>query len=92
VKTSVRIVVDSCWKCLARKGRPTRKEVLAPDARPKVLGERWHLDGQALPDSGKYNLAMVAIDGATKYVIIKQATGESADGNYQMFWKTSKNY
>ena len=45
VKTLVRIVVDSCWKCLARKGRPTRKEVLAPDARPKVLGERWHLDG-----------------------------------------------
>jgi len=55
-----------------------RKEVLAPDERPRVLGERWHLDGLMLPKSGVYDHVMVAIDGATKYVIIKQATGESA--------------
>ena len=78
IKALARRVVHHCEKCLARKGRPTRKEVLAPDERPRVLGERWHLDGLALPTSGKYNHLMVAVDGATKYVIIKQATGESA--------------
>jgi len=78
MKPLVRDVVRHCPKCLARKGRPIRREVLAPDDRPRVLGERWHLDGLELPKSGVYNHLIVAIDGATKYVILKQATGETA--------------
>ena len=40
MKPLVRDVVRLCPKCLARKVRPIRREVLAPDERPRVLGER----------------------------------------------------
>lgn len=79
MKVTVKNVVRKCQDCIKRKGRPLTKEKLAPDQRPRVLGGRWHIDGVLLPQSGEYDHLMVATDVATKYVIIKEARGETAD-------------
>ena len=79
MKQVVREVVNSCEQCHARKGRPLTKEVLAPDERPLELGGRWHIDGLAMPTTtDEYDHLIVAVDAATKYVILRQAKGESS--------------
>ena len=79
LKVMVRQHIASCPECIARKGRPLRKEKLAPDNRPLVLGGRWHIDGLALPPSNGFDHLMVATDVATKYVILRQTIGETAE-------------
>jgi len=79
MKNTVRDVVRHCESCIARKGRPLTKEVLAPDERPLVLGGRWHIDGLFLPTSKGYDHLMVAIDAATKYVILRPCKGETSE-------------
>ena len=54
-------------------------EKLHPDERPIKLGGRWHIDGLQLPQSGAYDHLMVAVDVATKYVILRPARGETAE-------------
>ena len=79
MKVTVKNVVRRCQDCIKRKGRPLTKEKLAPDQRPRVLGGRWHIDGVILPPSGGYDHIMVATDVATKYVVIKESKGETAE-------------
>ena len=68
--------------CIARKGRPLTKEVMAPDYRPFFLGGRWHIDGLELPTSGRYDHLMVATDVATKYVILRPARSENKNAAF----------
>jgi transposase InsO family protein len=79
MKVTVKNVVRRCQDCIKRKGRPLTKEKIAPDQRPRVLGGRWHIDGVILPPSGGYDHIMVATDVATKYVVIKESKGETAE-------------
>jgi len=79
MKAVTRDVVRHCPICIARKGRPLTKEVLAPDQRPIVLGGRWHIDGLHLPKSGNFDHLMVATGVATKYVILRPCKGETAE-------------
>jgi len=76
MKALVKQIVRHCPECIARKGRPLRRETLAPDERPAALGGRWHIDGLQLP--GNYDHLMVAVDAATKYVILRPSDGETA--------------
>ena len=79
MKQVVREVVIGCEQCIARKGRPLTREVLAPDERPLALGGRWHIDGLAMPETDdNFDHLIVAVDVATKYVILKPAKGESS--------------
>ena len=78
MKILVRQVVGRCAKCIARKGRPLTKECLAPDKRPLELGGRWHIDGLAMPNAEGWDHLMVAVDAATKYVVLRPAKGETA--------------
>jgi len=65
------IVKLYCPECKFAKGRPLTKEILSPDERPVALGGRWHLDGLALQPSEGYDHLMVAIEAATKYIILR---------------------
>jgi len=78
MKRVVREVVSTCPECIAVKGRALTKEVMAPDDRPMTLGDRWHVDGLHLPLSKGYDHLMVAVDVATKYVILVRSKGETA--------------
>ena len=79
MKQVIREVVSNCEQCLARKGRPLTREVLAPDERPLELGGRWHIDGLAMPETTDgFDHLIVAVDAATKYVILRPAKGESS--------------
>ena len=79
MKASVKEVVRSCPICMASRGRTLSKEKMHPDQRPIALGGRWHVDGLQLPQSGIYDHLMVAVDAATKYVILRPARGETAE-------------
>lgn len=79
MKAAVRYVVRHCPQCIARKGRPLTREEMAPDVRPSRLGGRWHVDGLQLPPSKGYDHLMVAVDAATKYVILRPSRGETAE-------------
>ena len=78
MKLMAKQVAGSCERCISRKGRALVKEKLSPDQRPLDLGGRWHLDGLQLPDSGGYDHLMVGVDAATKYIILKPSSGETA--------------
>ena len=79
MKQLVKEVVGQCEQCLARKGRPLTKEALAPDERPLEFGGRWHIDGLLMPESvDGHDHMMVAVDVATKYVVLRPAIGESS--------------
>ena len=79
MKEVVKSVVRHCRICLASRGRPLTKEKLHPDQRPVTLGGRWHIDGLQLPPSKGYDHLMVAVDVATKYVVLRPARGETGD-------------
>jgi len=79
MKAVVKSVVRRCPTCLARQGRPLTKEKMHPDQRPVALGGRWHIDGLQLPPSYGYDHLMVAVDVATKYVILRPARGETGE-------------
>lgn len=79
MKAVTKDVVRHCPDCIARKGRPLTREVMAPDARPPALGDRWHIDGLQLPASGEFDHLLVATDVATKYVILRPSKGETAE-------------
>jgi len=78
MKKTVKQVVSSCKECIAVKGRPLVPEVMAPDERPIALGDRWHIDGLQLPLSEGFDHLMVAVDAATKYVILTKCLGETS--------------
>jgi len=78
MKEMVKRVVRACPDCIAVKGRPITTEVMAPDTRPLSLGDRWHIDGLALPMSKGYDHLIVATDAATKYVILRKSLGETS--------------
>ena len=79
MKKAVKYVVRHCLQCIRRKGRPHVLEMMVPDERPLRLGERWHIDGLMLPFSGGYDHLMVAVDAATKYVILRPCRGETSE-------------
>ena len=62
-----------------RYRRALTREMLTPDERPIMFGGRWHIDGLALEQSGRYDHLMVATDAATKYVILRPSAGETAE-------------
>jgi len=79
MKAAVDDVVAHCPTCLAIKGRPRTRERLAPDERPITLGGRWHMDGLALEEvKHEYDHIIVAIDVATKYVVLRASKGETS--------------
>ena len=70
MKPLIRRVVKTCPGCIAAKGRALVPEVMAPDARPVELGERWHLDGICFKKKTLgYDHIIVAVDAATKYIV-----------------------
>lgn len=77
MKAVVMMVVRNCPICQYAKGRMISREKMSPDERPIRLGGRWHLDGLQLESSGGYDHLIVAIDAATKYVILRPSTGET---------------
>ena len=79
MKTAIDDFVANCPTCLRIKGRPRTRERLAPDERPITLGGRWHMDGLALEEvEHEYDHIIVAVDVATKYVILRPSKGETA--------------
>ena len=79
MKAMVMMIVKHCPECQLAKGRPIALEKMSPDERPVALGGRWHLDGLYLGPSGGVDHVIVAIDAATKYVILKPSAGETAE-------------
>ena len=72
MKQVVREVVIGCEQCIAREGQPLTREVL-------TLGGRWHINGLAMPETDdNFDHLIVAVDVATKCVILKPAKGESS--------------
>ena len=71
------MVVRHCPECIYCREKP-KPETLTPQERPIALGGRWHIDGLQLQRSGGYDHLMVAVDAATKYVILQPSSGESA--------------
>jgi len=78
MKEAVENCVKRCEVCIAVKGRKLVDEKLAPDVRPIALNDRWHIDGLQLPPAKGYDHLMVAVDAATKYVILEKSAGETA--------------
>jgi len=78
MKAMVMMVVKYCPECQLAKGRPISLEKMSPDERPVALGGRWHLDGVHVEPSEGVDHLIVAIDAATKYVILRPSKGETA--------------
>jgi len=78
MKAMVMMIVKHCPECMLARGRPISLEKMSPDERPIALGGRWHIDGLDLGPSGNYDHVMVAIDAATKYVILRPSLGETS--------------
>ena len=78
MKAMVLMVLKHCPECQFARGRPISLEKMSPDERPVRLGGRWHLDGVQVEPSGAYDHLIVAIDAATKYVILRPSAGETA--------------
>ena len=92
MKLMVKDVVRHCPVCIAIRGRPLTKEVLAPDQRPMTFGERWHVDGLQLPESLGYDHLLVAVDAATKYVVLTPSKGETAQAATSILLEISNRF